>query len=342
MTIVITTTIIMIIVITIDHHDLHHQQEQRTHFFISITINCTSATQTIPTIMIIDSEVKCFELWLSVASLPSEILDILLIVNCPKTCRCLGTLVLPSSNMSRSLRKLKALRALQIRSIPPISTLLYSSGNGKFELSNDVLDTTEGLDASWWISPMFLGTAESRFWSCSTGMWASQGIGMGPYPETGVMGSGYSTLEQSYVDLAIHLAWWRSNRSDFFSRRWIDSRKRCFFFPLLGKWTWINGLGNDTHWPVAALVAVSGHRFANDLAGQQTLVSRMGEHTGWAGLGLNIQSPGIRKVDLSLESPTVPKHMALNRSVSIRRWWETTSSYNFTIPYIHAYIYIYR
>ena len=62
MTIVITTTIIMIIVITIDHHDLHHQQEQRTHFFISITINCTSATQTIPTIMIIDSEVKCFEL----------------------------------------------------------------------------------------------------------------------------------------------------------------------------------------------------------------------------------------------------------------------------------------
>ena len=43
--ITIVITIIMIIIITIDHHDLHHHQEQRTHFFISITINCTSATQ---------------------------------------------------------------------------------------------------------------------------------------------------------------------------------------------------------------------------------------------------------------------------------------------------------
>lgn len=27
---------------------------------------------------------------------------------------------------------------------------------------------------------------------------------------------------------------------------------------------------------------VSGHRFANDMVGQQTLVSGMGEQTGWA------------------------------------------------------------
>ena len=29
----------------LDHCDVHHHQEQRTYVFISITVNCTSATQ---------------------------------------------------------------------------------------------------------------------------------------------------------------------------------------------------------------------------------------------------------------------------------------------------------